>query len=132
MSVKIWLSKVLAVILVSISCIVMHQSSSAQSAPYVRIANIVVDSTQLDAYKAALKEGVETAVKVEPGVLSLYAVYDINNPAHVTVFEVYADKHAYELHIQTPHFKKYKAASQSMVKSLVLTDVTPIAMAVKP
>lgn len=124
--------KHLLLIFITLICTAMHQSSFAQTTPYVRIATIVVDSTQLDAYKAALKEGVEAAVKVEPGVLSLNAVYDINNPTHITVFEVYADKHAYELHIQTPHFKKYKAASQSMVKSLVLTDVMPIAMAAKP
>lgn len=124
--------KHLLLIFITLICTAMHQSSFAQNAPYVRIATIVVDSTQLDAYKAALKEGVEAAVKVEPGVLSLNAVYDIKKPTHITVFEVYADKHAYELHIQTPHFKKYKAASQSMVKSLVLTDVAPIAMAAKP
>jgi quinol monooxygenase YgiN len=109
------------------------QSTAAQSkTPYVRIARIVVDSAQLENYKAALKEGVETAVRVEPGVVSLQAVFDENNPTHVTVFEVYASKEAYQLHIQTPHFKKYKTSTQNMVKSLELTDVVPIALAVKP
>ena len=106
--------------------------TSAQTGPlYVRIASIIVDSTQLDRYKAALKEGVETAVRMEPGVVSLQAVYDENKPTHVTVFEVYASKEAYRLHIQTPHFKKYKEGTQMMVKSLELTDVVPISLATK-
>lgn len=110
-----------------------HTSAFAQvKTPYVRIAKIVVDSTQLENYKAALKEGAETAVRVEPGVLSLYAVYDKDNRTHVTVFEIYASKEAYESHIQTPHFKKYKTSTQSMVKSLELTDVIPIALEAKP
>lgn len=102
-----------------------------EKSPYVRVASIVVDSARLDSFRAAIKEGIETAVRTEPGVLSLYAVYDKNNPAHVTVFEIYASEQAYRLHIQTAHFTRYKAAVQDMVKSLVLTDVIPIALEAK-
>ena len=100
--------------------------------PYVRIANIVIDSTQLDNYRAALKEHAEAAVKKEPGVLTLYAVYDKEQPTHVTVFEIYASISAYQSHIQTAHFLKYKTTVKDMVKSLVLTDVVPIALEAKP
>lgn len=107
--------------------------SFAQSKPQmIRVARIVVDSAQLENYKAALKEGIETAVRVEPGVLSLNAVYDKARPTHVTVFEVYADTEAYQFHIQTAHFKKYKTSTLPMVKYLELIDVEPIAMASKP
>lgn len=110
----------------------MHHISAAQTGePYVRIAKIVVDSAQLQNYKAALKEGIETAVRVEPGVLRMYAVYDKDRPTHVTVFETYAGKEAYESHIQTPHFKKYKTGTLRMVKSLELVDVVPIAFEAK-
>jgi len=95
---------------------------------YMRVAKIVVDSTKLESYKSALKEGIEVAVRTEPGVLSLYAVYDKKIPTHVTVFEIYADEKAYQSHIQTAHFKKYKNAAQDMVKSLELVDVGPIAL----
>lgn len=100
-------------------------TSNAQE-PYVRIAKIVVDPVQIEHYKVALKEGIETAVRVEPGVLRMYAVYDKNQPTHVTVFETYASKEAYEFHIQTPHFSKYKTGTLNMVKSLELVDVIPI------
>ena len=98
----------------------------------MRIAKIVVDSSQLENYKAALKEGIEAAVRLEPGVLSLNAVYERANPNHITVFEIYADMEAYQLHIQTPHFKKYKTTVNDMVKALELVDVVPIALATKP
>ena len=99
--------------------------------PYVRIAKIVVDSAQLENYKTALKEHAEAAVSKEPGVLTLYAVYDKEQPTHVTVFEIYASVPAYQSHIQTPHFLKYKSTVKDMVKSLVLTDVVPIALETK-
>ena len=99
--------------------------------PYVRIAKIVVDSAQLENYKAALKEHAEAAVSKEPGVLTLFAVYDKDHPTHVTVFEIYASVDTYKSHIQTPHFLKYKTTVKDMVKSLVLTDVVPIALETK-
>lgn len=98
---------------------------------YIRVAKIVVDSARLDAYKTALKEGIEAAVRTEPGVLTLYAVQAKDNPAHITVFEVYESVAAYNVHIQTPHFKKYKTTVQDMVRSLELTDMEPVALSAK-
>ena len=112
--------------------IIMLSTTKQAAAQKVRVARIIIDSNQLDAYKAALKEGVETAVRVEPGVITLFAAYEKNNPTHVTVFEVYADEKAYQAHLQTPHFKKYKETTKDMVRSLELIDMSPIGLATKP
>ena len=111
-----------------ISFFIMQNLSAQVKNPYVRIAKIVIDSAQLDSYKTALKEHAETAVRIEPGVISLYAVYDKDQPTHITVFEIYASREAYEIHIKTPHFLKYKSTTAGMVKHLELTDVIPIAL----
>jgi quinol monooxygenase YgiN len=99
--------------------------------PYVRVAEIEVDPIQLEVYKAAAKEIIEDSVRLEPGVLALYSVSDKDDPAHVTVFEIYADKDAYKTHLETAHFKKYKTATQDMVRSLKLRDTLPIALSAK-
>ena len=99
--------------------------------PYIRLGKIVIDSNKLESYKVALKEHMETAISKEPGVLTLYAVYDKDTPTHVTVFEIYASEDAYKSHIKTPHFLKYKTTVKDMVKSLVLADVIPIALETK-
>ena len=109
------------------------QTATAQrSRQVVRLAKIEVDPNQLENYKAALKEGIEAAVRLEPGVLSYHAVAEKDNPAHITILEVYADTAAYQAHIQTPHFKKYKQKVKDMVKSLQLVDVGTIAHVAKP
>ncbi len=94
----------------------------------VRMAKLVIDSVQLESYKAFLEEGIETAIRVEPGVLMMNAVYEKNNPAHIIILEVYASDSAYKSHLQTPHFKKYKMGTKDMVKNLELVDVVPIAL----
>ncbi|MBS1526175.1 MAG: antibiotic biosynthesis monooxygenase [Bacteroidetes bacterium] len=97
----------------------------------VRLARIEVDPAQLDQYHAALKEQMNAAIKNEPGVLTYYAVSDKADPSHITILEIYADTTAYQAHIQTPHFKKYKTTVQNMVKKLELVDVNLIAAAKK-
>ena len=98
----------------------------------VRIAKLQIEPAQLENYKAALKEHAETAVRIEPGVITLYAVYEKNNPTHVTVFEIYADNEAYQSHLKTPHFLKYKSTTKEMVKALELIETVPIALESKP
>jgi quinol monooxygenase YgiN len=92
----------------------------------VRLAKLVIDSTNLESYHALLKEEIEASVRLEPGVRTLYAVAEKNNPAHITILEIYADSAAYKSHIQTPHFIKYKTGTKEMVKSLELVEVTPL------
>jgi quinol monooxygenase YgiN len=100
--------------------------------PYVRVAEIEIDLARLEAYKAAVKEQIEAALRLEPGVLALYAVTDKENPARILVFEMYADVEAYRAHLETDHFKKYKVTTQDIVKSLKLRDTVPIQLGAKP
>ncbi len=103
-----------------------------QQTQMVRLAKIEVDPTQLLAFNTALKEQMAAAIKLEPGVLTYCAVSDKTNLAHITILEIYADTTAYQKHITTAHFKKYKATVAGMVKSLELTDVDLIGYAKKP
>lgn len=92
----------------------------------VRLAKLEIDSAHLDSYKAFLKEEIETSVRIEPGVITLYAVFEKQDPAQLTILEIYADSAAYKSHIQTPHFLKYKNGTSKMVKSLKLIEGDPL------
>jgi quinol monooxygenase YgiN len=94
--------------------------------PLARIAELEIDPDQLPAYRAALKEEIATSIRVEPGVLNLYAVSVKDLPSQIRILEVYKDQAAYESHLQTAHFKKYKAETQKMVKALKLIETEPI------
>jgi quinol monooxygenase YgiN len=98
---------------------------------YVRIAELEIDPAQLENFKSAIKESVETSVRVEPGVLVLYAVSEKDDPARIRVFEIYTGEDAYKTHLETPHFRKFRATTETMVRSRKLLDVIPIAMSAK-
>jgi quinol monooxygenase YgiN len=88
-----------------------------------RIARLSVDPSQLQEYKSHLVAQMSTAVRMEPGVLAYHAVFDKSDPSRITIFETYADIASYKAHLDTDHFRAYKAAVQHMVTSLELTDV---------
>jgi len=44
---------------------------------------------------------------------------------------MYVDSSAYDSHIASAHFRKYKVGTQAMVKSLVLHETDPIALRTK-
>ena len=93
----------------------------------VRLAEIEVVPEHLEEYMAFAKEVGETSVKVEPGVLTLFSMQTKEEPCKIYILEIYADQEAYQSHIQTTHFKKYKKGTAKMVKSLKLIDVNPMA-----
>jgi quinol monooxygenase YgiN len=100
-------------------------------APFVRIAELEIDPAHLESYKAAVKEEMETAVRVEPGVLAIYAVAEKDHPARLRFFEIYADEDAYKTHLESAHFKKYVATTQPMIRSRNLIDTVPIMLSAK-
>lgn len=108
------------------------QNSMAQDkSTYMRIAKITVDSVKLNDYLIALKTQMQSALKYEKGVLAYSAVQDKNNPNKIIILETYASVSAYQSHILTDHFKKYKTIVADMVKELELTDVIPISIQTK-
>ena len=115
-----------AVIVIAVRGKVMAAGAKPMEQALVRIAELEIDAGQIDAYRNALKEEIEISIRIEPGVLTLYAVSVKGQPNQIRIFEIYKDEAAYESHLQTPHFKKYKVETQGMVKSLKLIETEPI------
>ncbi|BBP59983.1 putative quinol monooxygenase [Pseudomonas sp. St316] len=105
----------------------------AQETPttVVRIAELVIDPAQLDAYKVALREEMEESIRVEPGVLAIYSVAEKEKPNSLRFFEIYASEQAYRAHIESAHFKKYVAITQPMILSRKLIETQPVQLSAK-
>jgi len=93
----------------------------------VRIAEIEVHPEYLEAYLTAATEIQKKSLAEEPGVLCLFPNQMKEDSTQIRILEIYASQQAYQLHIQTAHFQKYKQGTLHMVKSLKLQDLTPLA-----
>ena len=92
----------------------------------VRLSKIEVYPEHLDEYMKFATEVGEISLRTEPGVLTMYAVAEKEDPCRITILETYASQAAYKSHIASKHFQKYKQGTLHMVKSLVLSDQTPL------
>ena len=117
-------SQLVALVLLIIS--VSGITFAEEKAQMVRLSKLVIDESQLETYRALLKEEVTESMRLEPGVRTLYAVSEKDRPTHFTILEIYADRSAYEAHINSAHFLKYKTGTKDMVKSLQLIDTVPL------
>jgi 4-carboxymuconolactone decarboxylase len=89
----------------------------------VRISEIEIVPEYLEAYNAILKEEAAASVKIEPGVIVIFPMYQQENPKQIRIIEIYANLAAYHSHLKTPHFQHYKTSTLKMVKSLKLVDM---------
>lgn len=88
----------------------------------IRLSKIEVYPEYRDEYLRYATEVGDVSLRTEPGVLTMYAVAEKENPCNITILETYASEAAYKSHISSPHFQKYKQGTLHMVKSLVLSD----------
>ena len=99
--------------------------------PFVRVAELRIDPAQLEGYKAAVKEEIETSVRMEPGALAIYAVAEKNDTTKLRFLEIYVDEAAYNTHLSSAHFKKYVEITKDMIASRTLLDTVPIILGTK-
>ncbi|QJD80684.1 putative quinol monooxygenase [Spirosoma rhododendri] len=107
-------------------------ASAQQPGMMVRLSEIEIAPADLEQYKAILAEESAASVKLEPGVVAIYPMYQNENPTSIRILEIYANRAAYESHIKSPHFQKYKTTTLPMVKSLKLIDMTALDPATMP
>lgn len=88
----------------------------------IRLSKVEVDPAYLDEYMKFATEVGEISLRTEPGVLTMYALQEKENPCNITILETYASQEAYRKHIASAHFQKYKQGTLHMVKNLQLLD----------
>lgn len=104
----------------------MCEKEPMQADGIVRLSKIQVNPEYLNEYMKYATEVGTVSLETEPGVLTMYAVADKENPCNITILETYSSQDAYKKHIASEHFQKYKQGTLHMVDSLVLDDVTPL------
>jgi quinol monooxygenase YgiN len=108
------------------------QPAAVQDAERVVIVlELEIVPTELENFKAAIKENAAAWIRDEPGCLEFNVAFDKNNPTHAFVFEVYENAEAVAAHQATSRFKKYMAEAPKRVKSRKFTELVPFILNAK-
>ncbi len=92
----------------------------------VRIAEIEVYPQYLQEYLAFANEVDRLSIEREPGVICLYPMQSAEDSCQIRILEIYASDEAYQQHLKTDHFQKYKQGTLHMVKDLKLPTMKPL------
>ena len=92
----------------------------------VRIAEIEVFPQYLEEYLAFANEVDRLSIEREPGVICLFPMQSAEDSCQIRILEIYASEEAYQQHLKTPHFLKYKQGTLHMVKDLKLPTMKPL------
>ncbi|MDM2836486.1 MULTISPECIES: antibiotic biosynthesis monooxygenase [Enterobacteriaceae] len=65
------------------------------------------------------------SIKLEEGVLAMYATIDKANPNRWYFYEIYASEEAYQAHRLTPHFKQYIEQTAEMTTDKEAIAINP-------
>jgi quinol monooxygenase YgiN len=117
------LKKLVPVLMMLVAC---RAPSAQQTDMIVRISEIEIHPNRLAEYNAILKEEAEASIRLEPGVIAIFPMSEKEKPTQIRILEIYASREAYEAHLKTPHFQKYKTTTLEMVKSLRLVDMNAL------
>ena len=92
----------------------------------VRIAEIEVYPQYMKEYLAFANEVDRLSIEREPGVICLYPMQSAEDSCQIRILEIYASDEAYQQHLKTDHFQKYKQGTLHMVKDLKLPTMKPL------
>ena len=92
----------------------------------VRIAEIEVFPQYLEEYLAFANEVDRLSIERESGVICLFPMQSAEDSTKIRILEIYASEKAYQQHLKTDHFQKYKQGTLHMVKDLKLPTMKPL------
>ena len=113
-------------VLLTVSANTQAQTLINSDKMIIRIAEIEVYPEYLTEYLEFANEVDRLSVEREPGVICLFPMQSAEDSTQIRILEIYASEEAYQSHIQTSHFLKYKQGTLHMVKDLKLPSMKPL------
>ncbi|MBN6070214.1 antibiotic biosynthesis monooxygenase [Aggregatibacter actinomycetemcomitans] len=86
---------------------------------------VEVKPSENDKFKAIVLPEMTQSLKVEDGVIAMYAATAQENPNKWMFFEIYANDDAYAAHRETPHFKDYLKQTAEMLVDKQIIEIQP-------
>lgn len=97
--------------------------------PIFRHFQLTIDGRDRAAFVAGGTANLLTSLRTEPGTLAMFATHADDAGTHNEVFELYQDDASYQIHAQSPQFKRYGQLAQQVVKKHQMIELNPQVLA---
>ena len=87
---------------------------------YVVTVEFDIKADKLDEFRAQMVANARASREREPGCLQFDVCADPANPGRIFLYEVYADRAAFDAHLATEHFKAFDRTVASWIAAKVI------------
>ncbi len=87
---------------------------------YIIVEPIQIKEGFKEQFTKGMTENARSAVNDEQGCLRFDVVQDANDDHRIWIYEVYEDEAAFQVHTQSPHFIKFRDASEDWKEEVAL------------
>jgi (4S)-4-hydroxy-5-phosphonooxypentane-2,3-dione isomerase len=92
---------------------------------YVLVVTIDIKPGYKDRFVAEMLDDARGSVRDEPGCVRFDVIQDEKEPNRIYLYEVYKDRAAFDYHMATPHFLKWKNAVQDWFAAPAVVGAGP-------
>ncbi|GAA3637945.1 antibiotic biosynthesis monooxygenase [Lactobacillus hamsteri] len=93
------------------------------NAPIFRIYQLDVNDENRNAFLEGGKDNILTSIKNEPGTLAMFLAHNSEENDKNYMVEVYRDNNAYQTHVNSPQFNRYRENAPRIVQSTLMWDL---------
>ncbi|MEF2552962.1 putative quinol monooxygenase [Aurantimonas sp. A2-1-M11] len=95
-----------------------------RAAPYVILVEFALAVGADAAFEALILENARRSLSDEPGCRVFDVCAKADDAYSIVLYEVYADRAAFDAHLAAPHFKAFDEASAALVTGKRVTELT--------
>ncbi|CAJ1227366.1 putative quinol monooxygenase [Lactiplantibacillus xiangfangensis] len=93
--------------------------------PIFRHYQLTIEARDRAAFVAGGTANLLTSLRTEPGTLAMFATHADSAGTRNEVFELYQDEVSYQIHAQSPQFKRYGQLAQQVVRKHQMAELKP-------
>lgn len=90
---------------------------------HIVIAPFQIKDSHREHFIEEMIEDARGSLENEPGCLRFDIIQDPEDPNRIWLYEIYRDKQAFQQHIETPHFKKWRDTVQDWQEDRPMSPV---------
>lgn len=90
------------------------------------VVTFEIEGTEFADFMPLMKANAATSLSDEPGCHQFDVCTDPAKPNHVFLYELYTDKAAFDVHLNSPHFKKFGTTTKHMIVDKTLNTYTEV------
>lgn len=94
-------------------------------APIFSMYRLTISTENRKRFLDVGQDNLLTSIKNEPGTLAMYSTHLASNTGTNFVFELYRDEVQYQIHANSPQFKRYGAVAKDILLETEKTILTP-------